>query len=387
MRSISARDLRHQASFHVRSTSRQALPWTLSRLPPSWRHYLIHSLERIGRPQTLEIGRLHPNEAGCLVESHVVGRPATALLPPTSPGAHEVGRRWDELRVHHLRDVVVDTETGYVFHRGMVVAQSSNGFRNAADGVFVSNALARAARPEPANDPSRPIAPLGAVWNYYHFLIDALPRILHIRSVEPRAVAVFAGPLPGFVPDIMRTLGIDYEVRVPGAFTSDSTWICDPSMYNWPHPENLAALSSAARTALVPREPAAPTHVYVSRAGSSRSLHEEHVLEERLAALGFTPLRLETLTWAEQVAHFQAADVVIGGHGAGLGNVVFLRPGARVVEFTAGAWWTPSFRNISGICGHAYDLVTIPSYDDHRDGTARDAVERLLPLIDPPAAT
>jgi Glycosyltransferase 61 len=51
-----------------------------------------------------------------------------------------------------------------------------------------------------------------------------------------------------------------------------------------------------------------------------------------LAGAGFEKVVLELLPFDEQVALFRRAECVIGGHGAGLSNIIFSPPGCRIVE-------------------------------------------------------
>lgn len=65
-----------------------------------------------------------------------------------------------------------------------------------------------------------------------------------------------------------------------------------------------------------------------------RSIPNYAVLEKHLSAVrqNFHSLVLEGATLADQIRHFQTADVIIAQHGAALANLIFARPGARVVE-------------------------------------------------------
>lgn len=73
--------------------------------------------------------------------------------------------------------------------------------------------------------------------------------------------------------------------------------------------------------------------VYVSRkrAKTRRVLNEEDLLPD-LAALGFAALQLEELSLADQIATFRNAGVVVAPHGSGLANILFCRPGTKIVE-------------------------------------------------------
>lgn len=79
--------------------------------------------------------------------------------------------------------------------------------------------------------------------------------------------------------------------------------------------------------------------VYLKRTGAkARKVEGEDKLIEQLTARGFRVLEADWANHPEQVAAFAEADVIVGVHGAGLANVIFCRPGTRVVEILAGDW-------------------------------------------------
>lgn len=53
---------------------------------------------------------------------------------------------------------------------------------------------------------------------------------------------------------------------------------------------------------------------------------------ERLGSLGFQRYFLEDMSMLEQVQLFYHADTVVGPHGSGLVNLLYCKPGTRVVE-------------------------------------------------------
>ena len=70
-------------------------------------------------------------------------------------------------------------------------------------------------------------------------------------------------------------------------------------------------------------------------------------------------VKLEDLDFAQQVRLFASAVMVIGQHGAGLGNSVWMEPGGTVVELTN----RPNlrhFQKISGGMGHRHVLQVTP---------------------------
>jgi capsular polysaccharide biosynthesis protein len=327
----------------------------------------------------MDLDTLHPLMAQHLRGSVVVADPADVVIPGSGPYDIEDGHHWNALRVHRLTDVVVDPSSGLVFAGPSVIAQSSYGFRAADDGAFLSSAVARARRARGTAPVTGPIAPFGgAVYNYYHFLIETIPRILHILSVEPSARVTLTEPLTAHIRKILDTLGIDYTTVPADAFPHDDVLLCDPAPFAWPHPANVRSLHDLPVGMAAERQ--YPTRLHISRTGSVRALAEEHLLDEYLGGLGYVSLRLETLPWEEQVAHFRAADSIVAAHGAGLANTVFMRPGTRVVELTSGTWWFPCFRNIAYLADVHHDLVQVEYEPQHPHGTALASVEALKSL-------
>ncbi len=70
-----------------------------------------------------------------------------------------------------------------------------------------------------------------------------------------------------------------------------------------------------------------------------------HVLKE----YGFNMLTMECMTVREQARLLASADIVVAPHGGGLTNLVFCRPGTKVVEF-----FSPNYLNVCywSICNH-----------------------------------
>lgn len=76
-----------------------------------------------------------------------------------------------------------------------------------------------------------------------------------------------------------------------------------------------------------------------NRGGSRRSIANHHELRDRLAvtwnrSCEFRNVRLESLSFRDQVETFARAAVVIGQHGAGLANIAWMSPGGVVIELT-----------------------------------------------------
>jgi hypothetical protein len=370
-------DWAHQARWWAGEMRRRALVRAAQRLSLESRALVLHSFELTDYPNAIVFDGPSPHRSSCLVARHVVSAPVRAVVPG-GRWRNDEEHRWNEISVYRVRDVVVDARSGLVFHRGRVLASSGTGWRPARESAFLSGATARVEREPAAPVLGGPIAPLGSPSNYFHFLTETLPQLLAILHVQPDAVALFGEPLPGFVIEILDLLGLRYEVVTEGPpIHSDEVWLCDSPPAEWPHPDLIVRLRDAVFARVGQAAGDYPEQVYISRAGSERSLEDEAMLEDDLAAQGFSILHLETMPFPEQVQHLRAARLVVAPHGAGQANMVFMDAGTRVVELTTGEWWQPCFRNLAGIRGVGHELVVLPAGPEYAHGRASDAVPLL----------
>ncbi len=101
-----------------------------------------------------------------------------------------------------------------------------------------------------------------------------------------------------------------------------------------------------------------PPHrkLYISRAdaGKRRITNEDQLLP-LLAKAGFEVVRLRESSFSEQAKMFHQAAWVIAAHGAGLVNVLYCKPGVRVMEITPSPSIPPHlFHSITACVGGDY---------------------------------
>lgn len=186
-------------------------------------------------------------------------------------------------------------------------------------------------------------------YNHYHWLIETLPQIWALKQM-PFADAPILVNEASFKTGRVEwraDRAVKLECLEALGYGSDRLAFTDGAIVDVPmahvplvqtNPILKPALSIYAplKTELVKRSTlgAAPgLKVLVSRAAApTRRLLNEDAVMEILTPLGFTRVTLEKMPLKDQATLFAAADTVLAPHGAGLANIVFLRPGARVIE-------------------------------------------------------
>lgn len=186
-------------------------------------------------------------------------------------------------------------------------------------------------------------APGGA--GYYHWMVDSLPRLLmleragfDVMQFEYYLVNAFVAqfhhdtfallkiPRNRVIESHWQPHVVAEEVvfpSLPGAFGNVPRWVCD----------FLRATFLGEVT--TPTTGSSGTHLYLTRekATHRKVTNEEELRSTVLREFDFEVIAIESLAVKEQARIMSEASVVCGPHGAGLTNIVFCRPGTRVIEF------------------------------------------------------
>jgi len=197
------------------------------------------------------------------------------------------------------------------------------------------------------------LATRGGSTNYYHFLLDVLPRLAVLESCLPdtKPDALYLPTTTRYQQELLALTGLDaatvVETRKHRAVRAETLLV--PSL---PNPDELAPhwLVSWLRDRLPAGDTAhKPRRIFVTRGDrpNTRRLETEPALWPQLEARGFTRIDPGTMSVRDQIDHFAAAEAIIGVHGAALTNLVFARPGVRVLELFAPAYLKHCFWSIT----------------------------------------
>lgn len=182
--------------------------------------------------------------------------------------------------------------------------------------------------------------------NYYHLLFhDLVPLVDYLDRLHPKGMPLTLVLPPSRLASLALGCkllaqaypGIDL-VDLPAdakRFSQEALWLSfDAGNAEWTFGDaapvhRLAELFRAHYGV----EAGGGRRLFFSRGASKiRRLRNEEALWRLAQAHGFERFEATGSNHGEQVRAFSQADIVIGVHGAGLGNLLFCRPGTRLIE-------------------------------------------------------
>lgn len=181
--------------------------------------------------------------------------------------------------------------------------------------------------------------------NYYHFLLEDLPRLLLLNRAK-KVKRLYAGKvrLPGFIREILDLLDIEL-VTVGRAKAFKKLWFVG-KLGDGLAPTQLAV--QLLRSAFNVPERTGSSLLYVSRRGAQRELFGETRLENALREIGYRSIFFEEMSFREQIETAASASIMVGPHGAGLANQVFMSRGSAVLEISSDDYANPLFEVLAG---------------------------------------
>lgn len=269
-----------------------------------------------------------------------------------------------------MEDVVVRSVSGVIGDgRSLVVEDTLDHTTSEADGYKILHGG--------AIDLGVPAERLAGRWlslllgnsdNYFHFVLMNLARLFVIDAKDKRSLSGVLVPKTRFdwqrewIEDALAAAGLSALPRhvMSGASCVSIERLSLPwgavDARGYCHPGAAAFIAGSDGPEC--GDAAVGDRIYVDRRGSAiRPLENEDELAQALAGRGFATVRLERMNVAEQRACFARAAVIVAPHGAGLTNLVFCRPGTRVIEIMPHTLLNWCYRRLAAIRWLDYDCV------------------------------
>ncbi|MCC5838555.1 MAG: glycosyltransferase family 61 protein [Opitutales bacterium] len=205
----------------------------------------------------------------------------------------------------------------------------------------------------------------GHAGNYFHWLIEAAPRMAWVEAITGALSQVDHYILgltdSKYVRDTLGRLGFEDRKwidsrRYPHLQADELIVFSDTREFV--HPETARRLQEW----FLSREKVAgpsPRAIYVSRGPkSSRQALNEAEAVAFFETEGVSVVEMDDLSVSEQANLFHGAEVVIAHHGAALANLVFCKQGTRVLEIFPPLYQKPIYWAAAETLGLSYHAVT-----------------------------
>lgn len=244
--------------------------------------------------------------------------------------------------------------------------------------------------------------------NYWHWLIDSLPRLHLLRAAGLAESVDYYLVYDRRHPAVLETLSLlgirpeqVLDVRTTPHVQAGRLLVTSPVRGRGDHTPRWAC--QFLHDAFVPMAQARvtrqfPPYVYINRRDTTaRNVLNEPEVEAALAEYGIESFALTGMPFLEQVALFNRAKVVVAVHGAGLTNLVFSRPGTPMLEFFPESFVQSFFLELTQRLDLPYRHLVCPSptpaHSDHVDllyahlTVPVDELRRQLACLPLPAPT
>jgi len=168
--------------------------------------------------------------------------------------------------------------------------------------------------------------------NYWHWVQTSLARLSLVQNMDlSKCVLIVNSFQNNFVKDSLLAMGIDLKncVELRGGKV-----FCEKLVVTSKIRDGEASSLSYLRSKLIDTdETSKGNRVYISRNKSfSRKIENEKEVFGILKDKGFILVSCEDMTFRDQVKLFSNADFVVGPHGAGMTNALFVRKNAKILE-------------------------------------------------------
>lgn len=225
--------------------------------------------------------------------------------------------------------------------------------------------------------------------NYYHWLLDIIPKfqLLEEAHVVPDYYCLNYRGLP-FQKATLDILGISLKkiIRATGTTHVQCANLIVPSLpggcgfqpkkaLEFLREKFLPHISSIGKT---------PERIFISRKNAHvRRVTNEARVSQFLKGYGFQTVCLEELPFLEQVKLFANAQFIVAIHGAGMANLVFASPSAKVIELCPPSYINSCFWRITQQLGMEHfvligDQTGIGGQNFRMDNRAMKELELLI---------
>ena len=233
---------------------------------------------------------------------------------------------------------------------------------------------------------------------FYHWFLDSLPRLACLDEFPPDTRILVRKSLTAYQRETLGMLGLTpdriFEVTHPHLWVENYYFSSFTAMTGVSNPYAVTFLRNRFRPYFAD-EAAEPAKIFITRPGKTRGMRNEAAIAEYFRRVGWLVVDLEQLPLKAQIHLFSRAHAIVAGHGAALTNLLWSRPGTKVLEVCADRFVNGCYETLAELLSLDYRHILLPSdyafrvnlpvkeLERHRawlnDGQKKSPVDRVLP--------
>lgn len=184
--------------------------------------------------------------------------------------------------------------------------------------------------------------------NYFHWMVDSLPRLVNLRNHHPNIPIVVLDPPKQFVIQTAEVLGFNRFIKVNQKQILKIKNLVLPDEHAVPVGCIDPVLIKIVRDELIHKlgnlDITPHRRIYVSRARQKlRKVANQGELDLLLKKYNFETVFFEGLSVAEQIKIMQETTILLSVHGANMANSLFLKAGTPVIELQSSTLINPLY--------------------------------------------
>lgn len=263
------------------------------------------------------------------------------------------GKFFPPIEIATVKDCLVDLRSGMVSPRyGTILSESTPW----PDEYVLLNRVPLKSLPRQVFNETRTYGHVVTLPSdgYYHWLIEGLPAFFRVLDQYPNIHVLCEASHPKYVDDLIDQFNIKVELENRFVRCSQITLATQGKQASWPRQSEMQLLRKKFSHLLSRSKPLAK--IYVSRRYSQRSPSFEIELERVLENNGWKILCAERTSLIEQIQSFSNAKLVMGVHGAGLSNAVWMPKKTTLIEIRPPER-PHCFARLANVCGINYEYI------------------------------
>ena len=216
-------------------------------------------------------------------------------------------------------------------------------------------------------------------YEYYHWFTDVLTRLAPLNEFPAETKILVRGPLKLFQRQSLEMLGLINRVK-----ETDSRHLI-LEQYYFSSPVGMTGCTNPyavewLRNQFLPHRGLSdtPRRFLIKRKGRTRGIVNQEELAEYLISKGWAAIYPEDLTLADQIACFNKAEAIIGEHGAAFTNLLWCRPGCKVLELCPDNFLNGCYEGIALCIGVLHTHKAFEANSDNSFYVPKSSIQEFL---------